>query len=58
MLFDEADWDPNQMYLSLLIDFFDLVAGRQNSVIGIEQATKTIELIEDIKNCAFQGIKQ
>jgi predicted dehydrogenase len=58
VLFDEADWDPNQMYLSLLLDFFDLAAGRQNSSTSIEEATKTLELIEDIKNSAFQGIKQ
>ena len=43
---------------SLLLDFFDLVAGRQNSSTSIEEATKTLELIEDIKNSAFQGIKQ
>jgi len=57
-LFSEPDWDSNQMYLSLLTDFLDLVAGRKNSSIDLEQATKTIELIESIKSCAIQGIKQ
>jgi predicted dehydrogenase len=57
-LFSEADWDSNQMYLSLLTDFLDLVAGCKNSSIDLEQATKTIELIEGIKSCAIQGIKQ
>ena len=58
VLFAETDWDSNQMYLSLLTDFLDLVAGRKNSSIDLEQATKTVELIEDIKSCAIQGVKQ
>jgi predicted dehydrogenase len=58
VLFDETDWDSNQMHLSLLTDFLDLVAGRKNSSIDLEQATKTVELIEDIKSCAIHGVKQ
>ena len=58
VLFSEADWDSNQMYLSLLTDFLDLAAGRKNSSIDLEQATKTVELIESIKNCAIEGVKQ
>ena len=58
VLFAETDWDSNQMYLSLLTDFLDLVAGRKNSSIDLEQATKTVELIEDIKSCAIQGVRQ
>ena len=58
VLFSEVDWDSNQMYLSLLTDFLDLVAGRENSSIDLEQATKTIELIESVKSCAIQGVKQ
>ena len=57
-LFSEPDWDSNQMYLSLLTDFLDLVAGRENSSIDLEQATKTIELSESVKSCAIQGVKQ
>jgi len=58
VLFSEADWDSNQMYLSLLTDFLDLAAGRKNSSIDLEQATKTVELIKNIKNCAIEGAKQ
>jgi len=58
VLFSEADWDPNQMYLSLLTDFLDLVAGRKNSSIDLEQAIKTVELIESIKDCAIEGVRQ
>ena len=46
------------MYLSLLTDFLDLAAGRKNSSIDLEQATKTIKLIERIKDCAIEGVKQ
>jgi predicted dehydrogenase len=58
VVFSESDWDSNQMYLSLLTDFLDLAAGRQNSSVDLEQARKTVELIEDIKSCAIQGVKQ
>ena len=58
VLFSEADWDSNQMYLSLLTDFLDLVAGRKNSSIDLEQAIKTVELIESIKDCAIEGVRQ
>ena len=58
VLFSESDWDSNKMYLSLLTDFLDLVAGRENSSVDLEQARKTVELIEDIKSCAIQGVKQ
>ena len=58
VLFSEADWDSNQMYLSLLTDFLDLAAGCKNSSIDLEQATKTIKLIERIKDCAIEGVKQ
>ena len=58
VLFSEADWDSNQMYLALLTDFLDLAAGRKNSSIDLEQATKTVELIENIKSCAIEGVKQ
>ncbi len=58
VLFSEPGWDSNQMYLSLLIDFLDLAAGRKNSSIDLKQATKTVELIESIKDCAIEGVKQ
>jgi len=55
VLFSETDWDSNQMYLALLTDFLNLVRGRKNSSIDIEQATRTIELIENIKRFAVGG---
>jgi len=58
VLFSEVGWDSNQMYLSLLIDFLDLAAGCKNSSTNLEQATKTVELIESIKDCAIEEVKQ
>ena len=58
VLFSDADWDSNKMYLSLLADFSDLAAGRKNLSVDLEQATKTVELIENIKHCAIEGVKQ
>ena len=58
VLFSESDWDSNKMYLSLLTDFLDLAAGRKNSSIDLVQARKTVELIENIKSCAIEGVKQ
>ena len=58
VLFSESDWDSNKMYLSLLTDFLDLAAGHKNSSIDIVQARKTVELIENIKSCAIEGVKQ
>lgn len=57
-LFNEVEWDTNKMYLKLLKDFLNLVAGRKNSSINLEQATKTLELVENIKSSAIQGVKQ
>jgi predicted dehydrogenase len=58
VLFSEPDWDSNQMYLSMLMDFLNLAAGRKNSSVDLEQAAKTVELIENIKDYAIQGVKQ
>lgn len=58
VLFSDEKWDLNQMYLSLLTDFLDLTLGSKNSSVDLDQAIKTIELIEDIKSCAIKGPKQ
>ena len=57
-LFAEVNWDSNQMYLSLLKDFLNLVVGQQNSIIDLEQAARTVGLIESIKSNAIQGVRQ
>jgi predicted dehydrogenase len=58
VLFAKSDWDSNEMYLSLLRDFVDLAVNRKNLSVNLKQAAKTVELIEKIKDCAIQGVKQ
>jgi len=58
VLFSREAWDSNQMYLSLLEDFLEMAAGRKNSSIDLEQATKTMELIDTINRTAIQGDRQ
>lgn len=57
-LFADEDWDSNQMYINLLKDFLKLAKGTKNSTIDLEQAIKTIELINKISECAVQGVTQ
>ena len=58
ILLDKIEWDSNQMYIFMLKDFLELIAGNKNSTINLKEATKTLELIENIKSCAVQGVKQ
>jgi len=57
-ILSEVDWDSNQMYLSLLKDFLNLADGRKNTTISLEQAARTIHLIDSIKSHAVQGVRQ
>lgn len=57
-LFADEDWDSNQMYINLLKDFLKLAKGTKNSTINLEQAIKTIELINKVSECAVQGVTQ
>lgn len=55
-LFDKPNWDSNDMYICLLRDFFRLIKGFKNKTIDIEEATKTLELIQSIKSFASKGV--
>lgn len=57
-LFNEPNYDYNDMYLCLLKDFFRLMEGLENTAINIEEAAKTVELIEIIKHFASKGLDQ
>lgn len=48
-LFSEPEWDSNQMYLSLLKDFLNLILGNENLITNLQNAFNTIGLIENIK---------
>jgi predicted dehydrogenase len=57
-IYSEPKWDKNQMYLSMLDDFFLLINNNENSCIDLHQATKTIALIDEIKQKAKWGEAQ
>ncbi|WP_322803493.1 Gfo/Idh/MocA family oxidoreductase [Vibrio alfacsensis] len=52
VIYSEPDWDKNQMYLNMVVDFVAKIEGKTNACINLNQAAKTIELIETIKRGA------
>ena len=48
-LYNEPNWDKNQMYLNMLSDFICKIEGKAHSCIDISEAHRTVELIEEIK---------
>jgi predicted dehydrogenase len=58
VLFSEKDWDTNQMYISVLKDFFNFIKGEKNTCVDLQQAFATVDLVQNIKNQAIQGVKQ
>lgn len=52
VIYSEPDWDKNQMYLNMVVDFVAKIEGKTNACIDLYQAAKTIELIETIKSDA------
>ncbi|WP_104401010.1 Gfo/Idh/MocA family protein [Vibrio penaeicida] len=50
IVYHDSDWDKNQIYLKMLDDFVELIEGRSNECVSIDEAIKTVSLIEDIKS--------
>lgn len=49
VIYCDPTWDKNQMYLSMITDFVNLIQGAENKSISIDDATQTVALIEQIK---------
>lgn len=49
LIFDGKDWNRNQMYLDMLLDFESLIAKETNNCITAKEAQNTIILIDKIK---------
>ncbi|MGY3926378.1 Gfo/Idh/MocA family protein [Aeromonas simiae] len=49
VIYDDSGWDKNQMYLGMIIDFVNLIQGAKNQSISIDDAIRTVALIEQIK---------
>ena len=50
MLYSEPTWDKNKMYLSMVLDFVNKIDKKSNNCVDLLTATKTIKLIECIRN--------
>ena len=57
-IYSKPDWDKNEMYLDMVDDFVDMINSKPSDCIDIDQATKTVALIEEIKANAIWGVKQ
>jgi len=55
VLFAEPDWDRNQMYLAMLDDFMLLINNHEQQSVDPSQASKIVNLIEEIKDRAIWG---
>jgi len=50
VIYQEPEWDKNKMYLEMLESFIAQIEGKNNRCVSLQEAKKTIELIEKIKN--------
>lgn len=50
LLYQDTDWDKNQMYLEMIIDFVRMIQGLGNQSIRVSESIGTLTLIEEIKN--------
>ena len=53
VLFSEPEWNKNQMYLNMLLDFENLILGKSNQCITLTEAKNTVSLIDTIKSLAI-----
>jgi predicted dehydrogenase len=51
-LYFEPDWDRNQMYINMMMEFLSTSGQMQGRATSVAEATKTVSLIESIK-CQF-----
>ena len=49
VVFCEPDWDRNNMYLELLLDFLGRVSGNRNRCASPTEGLKVVRLVEEIK---------
>ncbi len=49
VLYSQPDWDKNQMYTAMILDFIAHIKKQPNQCVSISEAIKSVELIEKIK---------
>lgn len=50
IIYSESTWDKNQMYINLITDFIKLIGQEESSSVTINEAAKTVVLIDSIKS--------
>lgn len=49
-IYNEPEWDKNNMYLNMLLDFVSQIEGGTHRCASLDEAKKTVRLIENIKS--------
>lgn len=49
VLYSEPEWDKNQMYTAMVLDFLNLIHKQPNQCVSLAEAAKSVALIEQIK---------
>jgi predicted dehydrogenase len=57
-LYNEPQWDVNQMYITMLEDFVSYINSKKNQCVSVSEALQSVELIHEIKKMAEWGKKQ
>lgn len=50
VVYEDKNFDRNQMYLDMLMDFNHLVAGKDHATISLVEAAKTVAFVTRVKN--------
>lgn len=53
VLYDDSAYVHNEMYLDMIKDFVCLLQGRENSCVTLDEAVRTVHLIESMKRCSY-----
>ncbi|MFM5035277.1 MULTISPECIES: Gfo/Idh/MocA family protein [Aeromonas] len=49
VIYSDAEWDKNKMYLAMITDFVHIIHGEESFSTNLRDATNTVALIEKIK---------
>ena len=52
VLYSDANWDKNQMYLAMIEDFVQMIEKKKHTCIEFTEAIRSVALIEEIKQQA------
>ena len=54
LLYSEPEWDKNQMYLAMVADFIQMIKQQPHDCIKVNEATLTVDLVNQIKQTVGQ----